>query len=413
MTTELQRNAAEGMSARRRAGMARARVATDVLLELLWVIGLTMLLVWWLVGLRSLLTHGADDFTRFLASATAWRAGGAPYSVASNGWNLNPPPFLLLIVPLTSLPPSAALLVWEMANVIALAVAWSLVQRELNLRPTRRMFLAFTLFGGTAAQIMLGQVAWLLVLPMTLAWREWRQGRLAVAGCWVGLLVAIKPLFLPLLAVYVIRRQWRGLGSAVVAALLLASVGAVAVGIDAYRAWFGLGASVDWFARPLNASIRGVLARVGDAPPLTALWVGLSCVVGIVTLRRLHSRPADADYDLAVVFLATLLVAPLGWVYYLPVALGPLAALEWRRSGGVWPKVLLLALFWPAGVGWGSLDAQLKPGLLIGLSGTMYAIGTATLWWLALHADGRVRLDSEGEVPPVSGTAPGATVSPR
>ena len=84
---------------------------------------------------------------------------------------------------------------------------------------------------------------------------------------------------------------------------------------------------------PLTESL--LLARVTT--------VVLLLLVVWVTLRA--ASKADIDRSYALLGLASLLISPLGWIYYLPVILGPIVVVLGRRpSRWLWP-VTALAVF--------------------------------------------------------------------
>jgi len=114
------------------------------------------------------------------------------------------------------------------------------------------------------------------------------------------------------------------------------------------------------------------------------MWILASLTVTGAASWQLIRRASSPDRDLAVGFLTSLLVSPLGWVYYIPVALGPLLVTLRGLQYRWWMLVGLASLFWPPGVAWGSPEEQLQRGLWNTLVGSLYAVGLFTLWWLAL-----------------------------
>jgi len=101
----------------------------------------------------------------------------------------------------------------------------------------------------------------------------------------------------------------------------------------------------------MNISLKGLAERVFNAQaPFVAVypdaalvwpaWLLLALAVAALTTWRVWSveRQAGVDVDeaWAVLLLAALLVSPLGWIYYLPLATAPLllmadtGRLPWR-----------------------------------------------------------------------------------
>jgi hypothetical protein len=70
---------------------------------------------------------------------------------------------------------------------------------------------------------------------------------------------------------------------------------------------------------------------------VSLLGVAIVCLVLLSGLGR-----ANLDQTYALLALASLLASPLGWVYYLPAAFGPVAVVLARRpSRWLWPVGLL------------------------------------------------------------------------
>jgi hypothetical protein len=94
--------------------------------------------------------------------------------------------------------------------------------------------------------------------------------------------------------------------------------------------------------------------------PEALVWAAGAVVLGTATAIRLSRTPADADRDWLVVLLGSLLMAPLGWRYYLCFALGPLVALGSRgvltRAGAI----AALGLAWCPAVAWSTRNPLLQ-----------------------------------------------------
>jgi hypothetical protein len=142
------------------------------------------------------------DFDVFWRSARALLEGGDVYS--ENGGpsiSTNPPFWTVLVVPLALLEPITAYRVFVLLTVLAGVsyVAW--MAEELRLRPAWAVFGAALLvfsnpFLGTLA---LGQVYTLLALGLVAAWVADRRGKPLGSGAALGLVLAVKPQFAPVL----------------------------------------------------------------------------------------------------------------------------------------------------------------------------------------------------------------------
>jgi hypothetical protein len=353
----------------------------------------------WLVALES---SGASrvtdvDFGTILASVRPMP--GAEAGVTAP--DLNTPVLHLLLLPLARLDPRRAFHAWALAGAASAFAALALTLVELRRSGVSRFALAclplaFLLFPGTAAGVWLGQVGFVLMLPATLAWREARRERWVRAGAWLGLLVALKPLwalFLPWLA----WRERRAFGSAVAAFGLAVAAGAIVFGPGSYADWWRALGQVGWIEMRGNASLWAVAARAFSTSPyleyrplVDAPWlvlpIGLltgAAVLGLSARAVLRGR--STDHSFAILVLATLLVSPLGWAYYLVVAAAPLAVLAGRQR--LTPAALLacLGLYWP----WVWLRA---PGPALSLTvGSAYSWGMLAAWWWIVGDAGRGR----------------------
>jgi hypothetical protein len=157
-------------------------------------------------------------------------------------------------------------------------------------------------------------------------------------------------------------RRWRATAAAMGAAGAAVAVGAAAYGAGTYLDWVsGLG-RIGWWWLPMNASLRGLVSRLFDAGASMAAvmpapwlvqpaWMLLTGVVVLVTVWRTVRlaapvlAPETVDAAFLVLVLSALLVSPLGWVYYLPLATGPALAAASRGPilGKVgWQRGLLL-----------------------------------------------------------------------
>jgi arabinofuranan 3-O-arabinosyltransferase len=291
------------------------------------------------------------DFHVFYESARAWRSGTDLYATAAAYPNLNPPHFVVAFAIFTWFSEHVAIEVWMALNLAAALVAGAIVWTQLKLP---RSFVPLTI-GVAAAGLSTGVLfgleeghpIGLFALCVTAAWAAHRQGRQAPSGLLLGLLVSVKPFFGCILLVPLVRREWRLIVCALATAAAAAAAGVLLAGVPSVLRWVETGRQVSWFQHPLNASLAGLLARSGLGwLPWTVLVLALLTVT-IAALR--WSASIDASWLAAG--LASLLVSPLGWAYYLPLLAGPLAAITIRRPallvaglGFVWPVPFIMTL---------------------------------------------------------------------
>src|SRR5262245_57964408 len=105
-------------------------------------------------------------------------------------------------------------------------------------------------------------------------------------------------------------------------------------------------------------SLLGGITRALDAPhdfqpivvtpdAILPLWVFASAALILAVAWRLRAEE-DADRDFAAVLILMLLITPAGWIYYVALAAGPLAATLARsgpRSSWLWIAGTSLLLF--------------------------------------------------------------------
>ena len=186
-----------------------------------------------------------------------------------------------------------------------------------------------------------GQVTWILLWPATMAWVAYRRNRRFVAGAWFGVLVAVKPMF----AISALVLSWPVWITAGVVSLSITVIAMTVTGWTAWSQWIAIGSGISWIEDPLSASVWGLLARFEHVSRLRDLTMG-SVVLGAVLACWASWRAlsvTDPDRRLVCAWLLQATIAPLGWIYYLPLAFGPAAA-SWRGLFAFWAAFCLLSV---------------------------------------------------------------------
>ncbi len=124
-------------------------------------------------------------------------------------------------------------------------------------------------------------------------------------------------------------------------------IGLIVGGVSAYRSWLFALQAVTWPAHLANGSLLAVVARELTEPPnmitiaplairpewVLPIWGVLLALVGgpaLWTLRKITNR----DQAWLLVGVCSLLLSPLGWVYYAPLLAGPVIA-RWHEGARI------------------------------------------------------------------------------
>lgn len=297
-------------------------------------------------GVLQIFNHHDElmDFGSFVASGRAAIAGLNPYGVysltyhyADNGLefdavNRNPPISALLFQGFAPWDPHLAFYVWYAVSLALYAGSIFLLARSFPERVTPlRIVWGFSL-AGVWSMLGLGQIYAPLILLATVAWLQLRQGQRVLPGCLLGVVVAIKPMFLVLPALLLLSSAWMTAVAALVVSAVLSVAPLVVYGPVIYLEWFQALSTQIGLDAPTNGSLLGLTSRLGLpwlGPPLSiVLLIGLAAW----TWRR---RPSVIQtIDLA--WIGALLASPETWTGYTLFLLPTL----WSRS---WSVALTIA----------------------------------------------------------------------
>jgi len=321
------------------------------------------------------------DFHGFYESGLAWREGRADSGQAALVYpNLNPPTLAPIVAPLTYLPLRVAFWIWTTIGTLLLVDAVRLAVRARGWSRRRLLFVTGALLATLPAIGVwtAGQLTWVLAWLLTRAWLASSPAR---AGLWLAPAIAVKPP-LALMALLLPWPLW-GVAGAVSAGLTLAAV--ALTGWGAWSDWLSLSGRVTWLGWVMNGSLWGWAIRIGswDIPSATmrdvpAATIGIISALGAAAVWLTTRTGGDRRWAAALV--TSLLVAPLGWVYYLPAAVGPLGS-AWRWSAKTVTAVALLTVPIP-------VLARLAGGdVLDPVINSSYALGMALVWWSLIASD--------------------------
>ncbi|GLB65465.1 membrane protein [Dietzia sp. NCCP-2495] len=229
---------------------------------------------------------------------------------------------LLTIVPL----PVASMLI-TLATIIVLALVVQLVLTRTCDRPaaqlwwiTAAVMVVGMWFGPVRETIGFGQVnVFLMALVMVDVIRgrgRWWGGTLT------GLAMAIKLTPAVFLLYFVLRRDWRGLATAVVSALAFTGIGHLLTPDESIRYWtFAIRdpGRIGGLAFASNQSVNGVVHRFGlEGTAASVAWFVVSCVIGLV-IAWAAWRLLRAGHEVAaavVVGTVALFCSPVSWGHH-------------------------------------------------------------------------------------------------
>ena len=305
-------------------------------------------------------SHTFSDFGAFYDSALAVREGRNLYesAITKAGWHsMNPPHFILLMVPLTWVSIRSALIVWWLFTALTMVVCVRLWRRAL---PAGWALALFALLAASAAgylNIRAANQTWLFAAVVTWAWMAWREKRHGHAAAVLGWAASVKLFLLIVLPYLIWRRKWNAVAWFLIAIVATVAAGVATFGFEAYVAWVRALSDQAWQGQALSMSSLGTITRLFDnlrsASAVDATWlivpVWLAVTAGLLTILYLCLRCEDADRDFAALLITMLLITPSGWVYYVPLFAAPAAATV-ARSGGSWlwiAGVLLLLMPYP------------------------------------------------------------------
>ena len=312
------------------------------------------------------LVHGSDFYAFWSAAKLA--ASGAPHLAYSaqamsafqlqhfHSINLfpklfffpflNPPPFLLIVMPLAFFQLPYALAIW----IGTTFAAWMAAAAKL-VRGSRWPLIAFP---GAAIAAWHGQTG-LLTGAIMIAAIHNLERRPALAGILFGLMV-VKPQLAMLVPFALIAgRYYRVLWFACLSAAGLLNLSWAVFGSTTMIGFLGTtvhaqqlmhGFDKDALARMITVYASVKLAA-GSVPAIAAQLAVTLCMAALVV--RIWRGPVGAAAKGAVLVVANLLATPYAFAYDLPVLVLPICwiASEGRRSGFLpWEKLALVAIYW-------------------------------------------------------------------
>ena len=338
--------------------MNRHRSTSLVPVELLLVIGaLVSAFVVWVA-----LTSGKySDFVVWHEAARALRDGRDLYfsDISRPGFrNMNAPQQVVLMAPLAWLPIREALIAWWL---VTAASMYGCVRLWRSALPRGWPVAVFALLLVSAAgylNIRAANQTWVTAWVVTWGWILWRRQQVRRAACLLGAIASMKLFLLILLPYFAWRRQWSSVAFFIAGVVAASTLGLIVAGPHAFSSWLSALKQQTWQGQALNMSLLGGATRALEPStefrPLVErpgavlpVWLAASVLVSSFAAWRLRAE-RNTDRDLAAILTLMLLLTPSGWVYYIPLAAGPLAAaaaVSSSRTRWLWIAGVVALLF--------------------------------------------------------------------
>jgi alpha-1,2-mannosyltransferase len=312
------------------------------------VFGLVPLLLVTVFTLGAIGKHYAFDFRTFWDAARAVTEGHSPYpapsTIASSHpaagdyeYFVYPPPFVLVLLPLGTLPFAVAAGIYTVALLACVGATLAV----LDVRDWRCYGLAFAAV-PVLSGLRLGAVTPILMLLVALAWRyrdQWPK-----AGAAVGCAVILKLFLWPLVLWLLLTRRWRAAAAATGGALAITALAWSTLGFKGLGEYPALLRSLTKVESDTSYSLVAFASRLHlPNPQLSWLVLALPIALALLTRCFVRSRPAERDRSLFVATIViALLLTPILWLNYFALLVVPIA-LSQKKPTLEWA---LLAAFW-------------------------------------------------------------------
>jgi hypothetical protein len=281
----------------------------------------------------------------------------------------HPPGAMWLGLPFVQLPFVQASYLWGAVQIITFALALLLVCRELK---PPAIFVAFYIavlcfpYGPWFFEIFGGSMNAILLLLLVLAWIGLRHDQAVLTGVTLGLAVAFKITFWPLILLLLLRRKWQAalvagtvaLCATTCAVLFMGGPGLIttylrsaAIVQNAYRDASG-NISLWSAAYRTFAGVDSAFVPLVNNPALADRLAWVAPVLALCAGFALALRARRDEIAFAMIACVSILVSPIAWIHYalaglLPLALcAPYIIENFRSSRAIrWTLALVLVGF--------------------------------------------------------------------
>jgi alpha-1,2-mannosyltransferase len=279
------------------------------------------------------------DYLSYDSAVRRFLAGGILYDQSFDftgafGLFYYPPPFVLLAIPLTVLPPASAAMAFTAILLVTFMAAVALLPV-----PTRVRWVILLLGGMSwplVYAIKLGQVGPILLLLFVVGWRwmdrPWRFGTATA----IGIAIKIQPFLLVGWALLTGRRRLVWATLAVFAVLAVA-----ATLVAGPSSWVDQATLLARVSKPIDTPHNftpGRLAFEAGAPVAVAWAVQVANWVAVAAVVLYAIRRASPVASYLAVVIASQLISPILWDHYALMLLLPVA---WLLAKGQWWAALV------------------------------------------------------------------------
>jgi hypothetical protein len=290
--------------------------------------------------------------------------------------NLNPPIILPVFQVTSHRSLRAFSYTWTLLSFLLLTACVVILMTTQPYMQTRQV-LWLMLCAPTLTTLGEGQIYFLLFALAVLALISLQRGRLLLAAIAIGLLVAIKPIFV-LWPVLLLFSDWRIAIRSFVSAFIFSVLPLPFYGLTVYREWASALAGDSHWIAPVNIALVAYARRL-DHPSLGAAAAFLFFIATATWARR--TRP-DALQASAVMLCASVLCSPLAWPGYLLPAAPFLVARRWGTLETIGAGLLMTSISFV-----GDLARLPNKTAAAALSPLPYIAGIIILMWAFSRPD--------------------------
>lgn len=323
------------------------------------------------LGLYAVLIHSVlnfqiiIDFPSFYASSQALQHGHNPYMVLTAYFlpdtpklpgNLNPPLFLFLFSPLSRLNYETALSIWMLMSLIMGLLGILIIIKMAFSRPFIKQYWIYLLSMGFLFYAMIvntgiAQIGTPLLFFIMAGYLCYKYQQDTLAGLLWGFIIAIK--FFPALLFFLVlsEKRYRVFVVMILTFIILSIVPWIAYGAILNEYYFAMLQRVLWYGDSWNASLYGFIFRCWVDPHswvdlkirpsnlyiVKTVYAALFSLALIGYWYLLKKKSKNTHQTFCITLTVMLLLSPLGWLYYCPLLLLPLA-ITWQAYSQDLPK---------------------------------------------------------------------------